>query len=91
MVQQTSALCLKCPVDIFQSTCARQSEKKRIFSVAVRMFFLFIFVFLCVVPDDHASALCGRSLQPVELHELPAVAVHRCGGAGFNLPPIHKT
>ena len=68
-------------------------KKKRIFSVAGKdvFFFFFIFVFLCVVPDDHASALCGRSLQPVELHELPAVAVHRCGGAGFNLPPIHKT
>ncbi len=48
-------------------------------------------VCVCSVPYDHAPAVCGRHLQPVELHELPAVAVHRCGGAGFNLPPIYKT
>lgn len=72
--------------------CQAIRKKKNIFCGCKDVFFfIFIFVFLCVVPDDHASALCGRSLQPVELHELPAVAVHRCGGAGFNLPPIHKT
>lgn len=51
-------------------------------------------VFGCVceftVPYDHAPAVSWRHLQSVELHELPAMAVHRCGGAGFDLPPIHK-
>lgn len=43
-----------------------------------------------LVPYDHAAAVCRRPLQPAELHELPAVAVHWCSGAGFNLPPIYK-
>lgn len=75
-------------------------KKKRIFSVALWLVRLYtqttvILIlsnfFLCAVPDDHASTLCGRPLQPVELHEFPAVAVHRCSGAGFNLPPIYET
>lgn len=42
------------------------------------------------VPYDDAPAVCRRHLRPVELHELPALALHRHRGAGFNLPPLYQ-
>lgn len=57
--------------------------------------FVCVYVCVCVsvhtVPYNHASAVCGRYLQPVELHELPALAVHRFSGVGFSVPPVHQT
>lgn len=46
---------------------------------------------LSAVPYDDAPAVCRRPLQPVELHELPTLAVHRHRGAGFNLPSFYQT
>lgn len=45
---------------------------------------------LSTVPYDDAPAVCRRPLQPVELHELPTLAVHRHRGAWFNLPSFYQ-
>lgn len=50
---------------------------------------LSVFSQMCAVPDDYAPAVCGRHLQPAELHELPALALHWGCGPGINLPTIY--
>lgn len=47
-------------------------------------------VCVCPVPSERPPALCRRHLHSAELHEFLALAVHRCGCPGFNLPAIHQ-